>query len=619
MSTHSHRWSSIVAFAISCAGNADPDASPGRDTGDGGSPVGTSGSAGTTQDDSTGPPTTTQIGPLLDLGGGLFDVGRGASLCACSEDGAAILGCDGAVINECSASERCHPARLECVARCSYASEIRGSEGCEFFATYMDNARSALDSSFNGCFAVALANDSPAHVELDVRHAGSDLDASAFTAVLGPEDGTLQPYDPATGLGPGRVALLFLSGPEGGPEDAAGCPMPSAVPTGVVMPHASGIGSSFEIVTTAPVSAYQFNPYGGGPAAITGASLLLPSTAWGTEYLAVNAHGPSQPPDIPSMTSMNIVASEDETTVTFVGSSAVVGGGGIPATPAGQELSVVLNRGEHLQLSQPTELTGSSLSTDKPVGFMAGHSCMFVPATVDFCDHGEQMIPPVSALGHEYVGIMHRPRGNEPGVFRVIGVVDDTILSWSSDVGGVETLGAGQVSEFFTADPFTVESQDPEHPFIFLSYMSGNQWGPLGSAAIADRRGDADVVVGVPSSQFRRNYTFMTDPTYPEASLVVVRKATDGVFHDVNLECFGAIVDWSEIGEYEWTRFELRSEGVSAPGCSPGHQHMFSSGEFGVTVWGWGSSAHGSGNVSYGFPAGMQIDDVNSVELRPAG
>src|SRR5262249_32633787 len=98
--------------------------------------------------------------------------------------------------------------------------------------------------------------------------------------------------------------------------------------------------------------------------------------------------------------------------------------------------------------------------------------CMRWPSGVSFCDHGEQMVPPVRALGSRYAAVMHRPRGNEPAFYRVIGAVDGTQLDYSSAVGGPATLDAGEHVVFSTEAPFVVESQDEDHPFLLFTYMS---------------------------------------------------------------------------------------------------------------------------------------------------
>src|SRR5690606_19311942 len=104
-------------------------------------------------------------------------------------------------------------------------------------------------------------------------------------------------------------------------------------------------------------------------------------------------------------------------------------------------------------------------------------------------------------------------------------------------------VDAGDVVEFVTGEPFVVESQDQDHPFSLMAYMTG-------CASVApdfvewtepeDCRGDPEAVGVVPTSQFRREYVFFTEPTYPETHLVVVRaRGEDGAFADVELACRG--------------------------------------------------------------------------------
>ena len=81
----------------------------------------------------------------------------------------------------------------------------------------------------------------------------------------------------------------------------------------------TGISAAFHVTTDVPVVAYQMLPYGGGDAATTGASLLLPTSAWDTSYLAVEAYDtdPNSPQLIIGVTpSFDVVAAQDDTTVT---------------------------------------------------------------------------------------------------------------------------------------------------------------------------------------------------------------------------------------------------------------------------------------------------------------
>jgi hypothetical protein len=316
--------------------------------------------------------------------------------------------------------------------------------------------------------------------------------------------------------------------------------------------------------------------------------------------------------------SLNIVASENETTVTIVPVANVVGGGGIPSGTTGQPFSISLAQGQNAQITQTAELTGSVVTATKAIGLMAGNPCMNVPVAGQFCDHGEQMIPPVSAIGHQYAAVMYRPRaaGETQTIWRLVGVVNGTQISYSTAVGGPPTLGKGEVAQFVTGTPFTVASQDSDHPFMLFAYMTGG--ATLQPSDQRNDLGDPDVVLVVPPDQYLSQYVFFTDPTYPETDLVVVRKRdTGGVFHDVTLDCAGVLSGWTAFGtDFEFTRVDLTTGNFQNVGnCSTGARQMSSEVPFGLWVWGWGSAASTppTRNVSYAYPGGMSVQPINDV------
>jgi hypothetical protein len=224
------------------------------------------------------------------------------------------------------------------------------------------------------------------------------------------------------------------------------------------------------------------------------------------------------------------------------------------------------------------------------------------------------MVPPVKALGSRYVGVMYRPRvATETSTYwRIVGAVDGTQLTYSSPVGGPATINKGQQIIFQTGTPFTVQSQDIDHPFMLFTYMTS-------SKAVADGYGDPDFVTSVPPEQYLRQYVFFADPTYPESNLVVVRsRATDGTFKDVNLDCAGPLTNWQPIGngDFEYTRKDLMTGNFSGVGnCSTGRHEIKSDAPFGLWVWGWGTPETSSftENVSYGYPGGMNVAPINTV------
>lgn len=536
--------------------------------------------------------------------------GDGNPQCAvkCAADFHTVLDCNNNVVETCAGAEGCDAKLGKCANACAAAVNNKQSVGCEYYATHMDTYAGPTY-----CFAAFVANtwNTPAKLTADFN--GQSLPIANFARIPQGQGQsvTYQAYNAQTGLPPGQVAILFLGGSQGA---APLCPAPTAVGSATML-NGTGKGHSFHIGTDVPVVAYEMNPYGGGSVAVTGASLLLPTSSWDVNYIASTAS--PQTVDAPSI---NIVAMSDNTMVTMLPPVAVTGGGGLPGGTANVQLKFSLNKGEQAQFVQQADLVGAVIQTSAPVGLMAGNPCMNVPQGVIFCDHGEQMIPPVGALGNEYVGVMYRPRGNEPAIYRLVGAVDSTTLSYvpSAPSGAPTTLSRGLKAEFESATPFVVKAQDDKHPFEFFTYMSGSGWNKIGKGDY----GDPDFAVGVPPAQYMSDYVFFTDPTFPETNLVVIRRpVAPSVFEDVTLDCLGQpIGGWQSVGTYQWARVDLSTgdfQGVG--GCANGRHEMKSKGTFGLTVWGWGTplTSNFTANVSYAYPAGMNVQTINTVVVQP--
>src|SRR5690242_5803398 len=178
---------------------------------------------------------------------------------------------------------------LACSTSCQTANDNHSSVGCEYYAVDMDGASGP---PYDACYAVFVANVSTSPVHMNVDWGGQQIDLSQF-AKLPQGSGqhlTYGAFDPAAGLAPGAVAILFLDYSLGSPLDFGNvpCPVPAALGAGVQV-HGIGVGTAFHVTTDTPGVAYQELPYGGGAAAASGASLLIPSSSWQSNYIAVSA------------------------------------------------------------------------------------------------------------------------------------------------------------------------------------------------------------------------------------------------------------------------------------------------------------------------------------------
>jgi len=536
----------------------------------------------------------------------------------CSSDLHDVIDCNNNVVQQCTGTDGCDVATGSCTNACQAAIDNKNSIGCEYYASFMDQ----YDGS-SACFVAFIANTWDTDVNISVDFNGTTYGNVANFTRIPSGKGQSITYGAYSGSLPaGQVAILFLAGAQG--TESTGdpvCPIATAAGT-TAMVSGTTIGNSFHITTDVPVVAYEMNPYGGGDAAVTGASLLLPVSSWDTNYIASTA----SPQSLAGAPSINIVASQNGTQVTLLPKVAVTGGGGIPSGAANTPIKINLNQGQQAQIEQSGDLVGSVISSNYPVGVMAGNSCMNTPASVAYCDHGEQMLPPVRALGSEYVGVMYRSRTGEPAIWRVVGAVDGTQLTFSPSIpagsgysAAPTSINQGAMAEFSTATPFVVQSQDAQHPFMLFEYMSGSQWTAMKNTG---GYGDPDFSVQVPPEQYLSHYVIMTDPTYPETSLTLIRRPdVNNNFQDVSIDCLGSpITGWQTVGQYQYTRLDLQTGNFTdVNGCSNGRHELTSTAPFGLNVWGWGtpSTTSFTANVSYSYPGGMNVQPINTVVVPP--
>jgi IgGFc binding protein len=568
----------------------------------------------------------------------------------------------GQPIFQCSSLEQCEEREsgAECVNPCLDSLGNDTSNGCEFYPVEMDTTQEAAGV----CYAVFIVNQwktgEPAKIE--VMQGDTVLPIEQFARIpAGTGAGiTYGAFNSSAGLPTNEIAILFLSRDPNAaaaslannpptptdPKALANCPagVTPAIQADASL-HGTGIGTAFHVKTNVPVVAYQMLPYGGGSARVTGATLLLPTSAWDVNYLVADAYQ--------AATSINettgstagpttvIIASQDNTTVTVKPTADIRPGINVGPTLAGQSSNYVIDQGHYLQFTQLGELTGTAIQADKPVAVIGGSTLMDLPLSNLRADCAEQMLPPVRALGSEYVAVRYRSRSTTEEVvpWRIVGAVDGTQLTYEPEapIGAPKSLSAQELAEFASPGMFVVRSQDAQHPFYVASYMTGGQDFPAPGFPNGGI-GDPEFVNLVPPAQYLPRYTFFTDPTYPETDLVVIRAldTTTGQMPDVTLDCAGLLTGWTPVGTsgvYEMVRVDLSTGNFQGVGACNNGVHVISAAattsRFGVTVWGWGSNLTWpdedvnedelnplfTGWVSYGYPAGANFAPLNTAVL----
>jgi hypothetical protein len=608
----------VLAFAPSCGGSKG---SEGGFTGPDGSTVNGDGSASGSGSD---------VGVF---GGGDTGTPDGCAL-TCSADLHNVVDCNGNVKTACPADQGC--AAGACVPACASAVANKSTFGCEYYAVdpdVIDAAGAGAGPPQGGCFAMFIANTWTSPVNITAEWGGQKVNVATSAYVPSGSGSSLTYQALGTGgLAPGQVAILFVSQ---APNESSTPPLDFACPAGVtpafavdVAVHGTAMGKAFHVTTDRPVVSYDIFPYGGGQSAATSATLLIPTSAWDVNYVAVDAYKPDGIVAT-AFPFLEIVASQASTTVTISPTAAIVGGTGVAAAAVGTPTKYTLaNAGDYVQFTQPAELIGSPILSDKPVGVWGGATCLNIPVSTCCCDSSHQQLFPVKTLGHEYVLSRYRnryPAEAESTPWRIMGAVAGTSLTYepATPNGAPTVLDVGQVAIFSTIAPFVVRSQDVMHPFYMSGHMTGAQTLQGGQGV----RGDPEFVNVIPPAEYLSSYVFFTDPTYPETNLVLTRIKGPSGFADVTMDCGtggGVVTGWLPVGSsgiYEYALFDLSTGNFAGVnGCNNGRHEIKSNTPFGLTVWGWGSEATGaiySEYVSYAYPAGASVQPINTVVVPP--
>ncbi|CAH1272771.1 SELP [Branchiostoma lanceolatum] len=224
--------------------------------------------------------------------------------------------------------------------------------------------------------------------------------------------------------------------------------------------------------------------------------LGLPKDVLGNEYF-VASYTYSPPPSLPS--EFGVFGTEDNTDVeiTLRGKTQYQG----VTYYAGDVFSLVLGKFEAVQFqgSQGSDLTGTRVTSNKPVTLMSGVRCAYVPAgVVGNMDHLVEQIPPVDTWGKRFVTV---PLADRTGgdIFRIVAARHSTTVSVTGQAG--RSLDSGEFWELdVPSDVYQVI--ESSKPIMVLQYNKGRGSGSVDSGPL--------MMYLPPIEHFAADYTFAT-------------------------------------------------------------------------------------------------------------
>ncbi len=314
------------------------------------------------------------------------------------------------------------------------------------------------------------------------------------------------------------------------------------------------------ISTNKPVAAYQFSPYCCNYTVSNDASLLLPVSTLGTDYMYLgppswsrvdeNNQGDPNPTvgTFPAM--MTIAAPEDNTdvTVTLRNSARVQADAQGTVQIQGNVITFSLEQNETLNLAtgfvawnggriQEHDMTGARITSTKPVAVFSGHVCSFYPHGLSACDHLEEQLFPTDTWGRDFALVPLAQRNESPTTreatyWKFLAQRDNTNIELSVPFLDLEplppgypsstdcrdklqgdrtiVLNEGEFCEFGTRLPTLATSNQPT---LIMGILSGQDSTGLISIDGANA-GDPAIFLVPPRRQYRTSYPFLAPTTY---------------------------------------------------------------------------------------------------------
>ena len=97
---------------------------------------------------------------------------------------------------------------------------------------------------------------------------------------------------------------------------------------------------------------------------------------------------------------VGIVSAENDTLLTITPTQNVTIG--TDSVEASESVLVTLHRAETLLIAFISDLTGTKVTSNRPISFFCGDQCTNVPSAVPFCDQIVEQLPPVEVWGREF-------------------------------------------------------------------------------------------------------------------------------------------------------------------------------------------------------------------------
>ncbi len=314
--------------------------------------------------------------------------------------------------------------------------------------------------------------------------------------------------------------------------------------------------------------------------ATTDAFLALPTDILGTSYINLGY----QNTNVVNSTQFAIVATQNSTTVTITPTVTTNG------RTAGVPYNITLNQGETYLLrntdASPSDLSGSIITSNKPIAVFGGMQCANIPLGYYACDHIVEELTPTTAWGKNFISVPLKTR-TKGDTFRFLASANNTTIEINGIVAA--TINKGQ---FYEAVLTTSSQIKSNNPILVAQYSNSSSFDNVTS--------DPFMMLITPYEQYLGNYTFSTPASGFSGNYVNVVAPAAAVG---SLKLDGVTIPAASFTPIGSTGFS----GAQLDIALGSHTINGSTLPFGIFVYGYDSYD------SYGYPGGMSLAPVASV------
>jgi len=444
-----------------------------------------------------------------------------------------------------------------CVKLCEINKKLHSYIGCEYWGADLDNAfvpggRQGFYDAAGAQYSIVVSNTSPkypAKVQIFKWDMAEDVEKEVVA------DSNLQPL-PTEPIPPMELRIFNLPKRD--------------IDTTVQAPLA------YKVVSSIPITAYQFNPLENEKVFSNDASLLLPSHVLGKYHIVMTRE---QTFDQLKGFLTVIGTYPGETQVTVTVTAPTLGDEGIEHLEPGDSIVRVLNQFDVLNIETDAygaDLTGSVVLSNHPVAVFGGSEASNAPNTNHCCpdgdcgnapyeqawltcgdpdiecfcewpfappestgiipqevpcdgnddcigkyntccaDHLEMQMFPVKTWGQEYIATHSYPRKGEEDVWRIMAAENGTqITMYPSLQPIVPVLNRGEYVDFGSFGHFEIHAKKPVLVGQFLAAQDAPYPNVGGIKGPDDAgTGDPSFILTAAVEQFRKEYVFLAPDKY---------------------------------------------------------------------------------------------------------